>query len=64
MKKILFVSTRPPYPCLGGDKIRMMQLLDSIPLDKYEVDILYLYSPNEEIILTDKYLGKYSKNIV
>lgn len=46
MKKILFISTRPIFPVLGGDQIRTVQQLKFL-LQRYMVDIIYLYSDNK-----------------
>lgn len=45
MKKILFISSRPIYPIVGGDQIRTAQQLNFLT-DRYCVDILYLSATN------------------
>lgn len=52
MKKILFLCSRPPYPLIGGDRIR---LFNSIKMLKkiYIVDVLFIndeITPNSTII--------------
>lgn len=46
MKKILFISTRPLLPVVGGDQIRTVQQLKFL-LQRYVVDVIYLYSGNK-----------------
>ncbi|MBD5281037.1 MAG: hypothetical protein HDS35_10935 [Bacteroides sp.] len=41
MKKILFISSRPLYPIIGGDQIRTVQQLCLLEKD-FIVDVLYL----------------------
>lgn len=41
MKKLLFLSSRVPYPLVGGDKIRVFNSL-KILSKKYKVDLLYI----------------------
>ena len=43
-KKLLFIFFRPPFPLIGGDKIRMFQKLKALS-KIYDVDVLFL---NEE----------------
>lgn len=40
IKKVLFISSRPIYPIVGGDQIRTAQQLDFL-LQRYEVDVVY-----------------------
>lgn len=47
-KTLLFISSRPLYPIIGGDQIRTVQQLDFLK-EKFEVDLLYL-SPDKESI--------------
>lgn len=39
--KVLFLSSRPIYPIMGGDQIRTAQQLNFL-LQKYDVDVIYL----------------------
>ena len=41
-EKVLFISSRPIYPIIGGDQIRTAQQLEFL-VKRYEVDVLYLY---------------------
>lgn len=41
-EKILFISSRPIYPIVGGDQIRTAQQLEFL-VQRYDVDVLYLY---------------------
>lgn len=45
-KKVLFISSRPIYPIIGGDQIRTAQQLTFL-LQKYDVDVVY-QSPVKE----------------
>lgn len=40
-QKLLFISSRVPYPLVGGDKIRVFNTL-TILSQKYEIDLLYI----------------------
>ena len=40
MQKLLFISSRPIYPIVGGDQIRTAQQLDFL-VERYDVDVLY-----------------------
>ena len=39
-KKVLFISSRPIYPIIGGDQIRTAQQLNFL-LQRYVVDVVY-----------------------
>lgn len=39
MKKILFISSRPIYPIMGGDQIRTAQQLEFL-VQRYKVDVI------------------------
>ena len=41
MKKILFISTRFPYPVFGGDKLRSFDILETLS-KKNRVDLVCL----------------------
>lgn len=61
-KKLLFIFPRPPYPCVGGDKLRMYQNI--IFLSKhYTIDIVFI---NDEITKDEniKELKKYAGNVI
>lgn len=60
-KNLLFLSSRVPYPLVGGDKIRVFNTL-TILSQKYEVDLLYI--DNESITKsTEEVLKKYCSQI-
>ncbi len=40
MQRVLFITSRPIYPIVGGDQIRTAQQLEFL-LQRYEVDVLY-----------------------
>lgn len=40
MKRLLFISSRPIYPIIGGDQIRTAQQLEFL-CTKYKVDVIY-----------------------
>lgn len=48
MRKLLFISSRPLYPIVGGDQIRTVQQLELLK-ERFEVDIVYL-SPDQKDI--------------
>ncbi len=54
MKKLLFISTRPILPIVGGDQIRTAQQLKFL-LQRYIVDVVYLYSDdkNTDLLKTE-----------
>lgn len=54
MEKVLFISSRPIYPIVGGDQIRTAQQLEYL-LQEYLVDVVY-QSPNKEDSLIRNYL--------
>lgn len=54
MKKVLFISSRPIFPIVGGDQIRTAQQLEFL-LQKYDVDVIYQTSNKEENVI-QKYL--------
>ena len=41
MKKILFISTRFPFPIFGGDKLRLFDILEFLS-KKNQVDLVCL----------------------
>ena len=57
--KALFIFFRPPYPYIGGDKIRMHQNLTLLS-NKYNIDILFLNEKKttNETIVNLKKLGQ------
>ena len=46
MKKILFISSRPIYPTVGGERIRTAQQLEFL-LSKFSVDVVYMATQDE-----------------
>lgn len=46
MQKVLFISSRPLFPIVGGDQIRTVQQLEFL-LQRYRVDVLYLTESKE-----------------
>lgn len=46
-KKILFISSRPLYPIIGGDQIRTVQQLELLK-EKFDVDILYITTDDND----------------
>ena len=51
-KKVLFISSRPIYPIIGGDQIRTAQQLNFL-LQKYNVDVVYQSPVKEKGIFHD-----------
>lgn len=61
MKRLLFISPKPPYPLSDGGRIRIFQSL--YLLSKFfDVDVLYLHE-GEKIDIVNKGIGKYVINI-
>lgn len=46
MKKLLFISSRPLFPIVGGDQIRTVQQLDLLK-ERFIVDVIYM-TPNDD----------------
>jgi len=46
MKKILFISTRFPFPIFGGDKLRLFDILEFLS-KKNQVDLVCLGEKNK-----------------
>ena len=46
MKKILFITTRFPFPVLGGDKLRSFDILEFLS-KKNQVDLVCLGEKNK-----------------
>lgn len=51
-KKVLFISSRPIYPIIGGDQIRTAQQLNFL-LQKYNVDVVYQSPVKDEKLFKD-----------
>ena len=47
--RILFISSRPLFPIVGGDQIRTVQQLDLLK-ERFDVDILYITPDNKDCI--------------
>lgn len=62
MKKVLFISTRPPFPLYNGSAIRTFQAIKFFYESSYIVDILYLTTQNDNAI-TNQGLKQYCRNI-
>lgn len=58
-KKVLFISSRPIYPIIGGDQIRTAQQLEFL-LQRYEVDVVY-QTPNRADNLIRNYVPAVKK---
>lgn len=48
--RILFISSRPLYPIIGGDQIRTVQQLDFLK-ERFQVDILYITPDDKDLII-------------
>lgn len=55
-KRLLFISSRPLYPIIGGDQIRTVQQLDYLK-EQFDVDVVYISSDNKDIKYLDNYGG-------
>lgn len=51
-KKLLFISSRPLYPIIGGDQIRTVQQLDFLK-ERFDVDVLYLTPDDKDLSCLD-----------
>ncbi|MEZ3551797.1 MAG: hypothetical protein K1W02_13955 [Muribaculaceae bacterium] len=51
-KRLLFISSRPLFPIIGGDQIRTVQQLNFLK-EKFDVDVL-LISPDKDGIVNNK----------
>ena len=47
-QKLLFISSRPLYPVIGGDQIRTVQQLELLK-ERFDVDVVYI-TPDEKDI--------------
>ena len=54
MKRLLFISSRPIYPIIGGDQIRTAQQLEFL-CTKYKVDVIYQTEVQSKMLIC-KYL--------
>ena len=58
MKKILFISTRFPFPVLGGDKLRSFDILEFLS-KKNQVDLVCLGEKNKILKKKSYFLQKH-----
>ena len=49
-KKILFISSRPIFPIVGGDQIRTVQQLEFL-VERYDVDVIYMDETNKKDVI-------------
>ncbi len=61
MKKMLLIFSRPPYPLIGGDKIRMYQHLKNLS-QNYNVDVLFI-NDNKTDSTINFAIKKYANNV-
>ncbi len=52
MQKVLFISSRPIYPIIGGDQIRTAQQLELL-IQKFDVDVIYLTPHTKNVSIKD-----------
>lgn len=60
MERILFISSRPLYPILGGDQIRTVQQLEFLK-ERYLIDIVYFCDTehsDHELVENKNRIGK------
>lgn len=55
-QKLLFISSRPLYPIIGGDQIRTVQQLNFLT-NKFDVDVLFLFQDNSEKMKNKEFHG-------
>ena len=48
-KKILYVTTRLPYPLIGGDRLRMYNLLKQLKQQGHDITVVSLITDDEKI---------------
>lgn len=48
-KRLLFISSRPLFPIIGGDQIRTVQQLEFLK-EKFDVDVLFISPDNNGIV--------------
>lgn len=48
-KKILYLTTRLPYPVIGGDKLRMYNILKQLKLLGYEITLVSLVTQDDDV---------------
>ena len=48
-KRILYLTTRLPYPVVGGDRLRMYNILKQLKLLGYEVTLISLVTQDDDI---------------
>lgn len=48
-KRLLFISSRPLFPIIGGDQIRTVQQLNFLK-EKFDVDVLFISPDNDGIV--------------
>lgn len=60
-KRLLMIFYRPPFPLIGGDKIRMFQNL-KILSNYYKVDVIFINDNKTDKTITDNIL-KFAKNV-
>ena len=56
MQKVLFISSRPLFPVVGGDQIRTVQQLEFL-LQRYRVDVLYMTESKEQDVTKEHLLS-------
>lgn len=59
MQKVLFLSSRPIYPIMGGDQIRAAQQLEFL-VQRYKVDVIY---QAEYFVEQEEPVSKYQPSI-
>ncbi len=48
-KKILYLSTRLPFPVIGGDKLRMFNILKQLKKQGYEITLVSLVTADDDL---------------
>ncbi len=62
-KRILYLTTRLPYPVVGGDRLRMYNILKQLKLLGYEVTLISLVTQDDDIRGAMEHNEFYSKLI-
>lgn len=62
-KKILYLTTRLPYPVIGGDKVRMYNILKELKLLGYDITLVSLVTEDDNLELAKEHNDFYSRLI-
>ncbi len=49
-KKILYLTTRLPFPVIGGDKLRMFNILKQLKKQGHKITLISLVTPEDDLV--------------